>query len=119
MKVEVSWRGVAIIFIITTIILGALSLFLTFQSNPPKPSELEKYLKEQNDLLKRQQDSLYSLINLQNVRLAEKDKILNTLAIQKKQVQIVYYEKYQKIDGFSVGQLTNEFDTLFSKAPFN
>lgn len=119
MKFEVTWRGVAVFFGVTTIILVALSLFLTFQSNPPKSSELEKYLKLENDLLKRRQDSLFAVIQVQNLRLSEKDKILNNLANQKKQVQIVYYEKYQKIDGLSVRQLTNEFDTLFSKARFN
>lgn len=119
MKLEVSWRGVAICFLVTTIILGALTLFLTFQNNPPKSSELERYLKLENDLLKKQQDSLYSLIQSQNERLSEKDKLLNTLASQKKQVQIVYYEKYQKIDGYSVRELTNEFDTLFSKTRIN
>ena len=115
MKLEVFWRGVAILFGITTILLTAISLFLTFRNNPSKPSEIEKYLKLENDLLKKQQDSLYSLINKQNLRLVEKDKILSNLSNQKKQIQIVYYGKYQKIDGYSVRQLTNEFDSIFSK----
>jgi hypothetical protein len=119
MKFEVTWRGVAITFVITTIILGAISLFLTFQSNPPKSSYLEKYLKDENNFLKRQQDSLYSIIRFQNNALLQKDKTLSVLASSKEKVKIVYYEKYQKIDGYSVRQLTAEFDSLFTKTRIN
>jgi hypothetical protein len=119
MKFEVTWRGVAITFIVTTIILGAISLFLTFKSTSPKSSYLEKYIKQENDFLKRQQDSLYSIIRFQNNALTEKDKTLSILASSKEKVKIVYYEKYQKIDGYSARQLTADFDSLFAKTRIN
>jgi hypothetical protein len=119
MRFEVTWRGVAITFIVTTIFLGAISLFLTFKSTPPKSSHLEKYLKQQNDFLQRQQDSLHSIIRFQNTALFEKDKTLSILASSKEKVKIVYYEKYQKIDGYYVRQITAEFDSLFSKNRIN
>jgi len=112
MKFEVNWRGFAITFIITTIIFVAINLF---SKTPPKTSYLEKYLKNENAFLKRQQDSLYSIIRFQNNVIIEKDKTLSILATLKEKVKIVYYEKYQIIDGYSVRQLTAEFDSIFAK----
>jgi hypothetical protein len=113
------WRKVAFSLTIVTIVLGAISLFLTLKNRPPKPSELENYLRDKNVFLEKQQDSLFSIIKQQNHQLSEKDKLLKTLANRKQEVEIFYYEKYKKIDGYFVRQITNEFDSIFSKAHVN
>jgi hypothetical protein len=118
MRNETNWRGVTIIFIITTIFFGVVSIFLASQKTPPH-SYLEKYLKQENDILKTQQDSLFSIIRFQNNALYEKDKALQVLASLKDKIKIVYYEKYQKIDGYSIRQLTAEFDSIFANASNN
>lgn len=120
MKLEVSWRGVALFFITTTIVFGLASLFLiTKNETPSNTSVLEQYLKSENDLLAKQQDSLRAVIKSQSKVISEKDSLLGVLTKRKNQVKIVYYEKYKKIDNYSVRQLANEFDSIFTKNGVN
>lgn len=114
MKVELTWRGVALFFIATSLFFGSLLLFLNSKENPS--NLLTDYLKTENALLKKEQDSLFNLIKTQGRQIADKDKILLDLTKIKNQVKVVYYEKYQKIDDYTIRQLTDEFDSIFAKS---
>jgi len=113
MKIEVTWKGVAVFFIITTLI------FLSKNNTLPKTSYLEQYLKTENDLLTREQDSLQVQIKIQKKLISEKDSLLIVLSNKKNKIKIVYYEKYKKIDAMSIRQLSNEFDSILSKNNIN
>lgn len=121
MKFEFTWRGVAVVFIITTLIFGFFAFINIFSKNtaPPTSSFLEQYLKTENEMLNREQDSLLIQIDNQKKAISEKDSLLLVLSNKKVKVKIVYYEKYQKIDSYSIRQLTTEFDSLFAKNRIN
>lgn len=121
MKIEVTWKGVAIFFIITTFIFGFLTVisFLSQNNTLPKTSYLEQYLKTENDLLTREQDSLQVQIKNQKKLISQKDSLLIVLSNKKNKIKIVYYEKYKKIDAYSIRQLSNEFDSILSKNNIN
>lgn len=115
MNFELTWRGIAKIFIITTVILSIICFFQTVQNNFPKSSHLEKYLKDENNFLVRQNDSIYLELKEKNKSLLEKEKSFSILANSKDKITIVYYEKYKKIDNYIVRQLISEFDSIFAK----
>jgi hypothetical protein len=121
MKIEVTWKGVAVIFMITTIIFAFLLFKNIFSKDNslPKTSFLEQYLKTENDLLTRQQDSLKVQIHNQKKSISQKDSLLIVLSTQKNKIKIVYYEKFKKIDAYSIRQLSNEFDSILSKNNIN
>jgi hypothetical protein len=120
MKLEVNWRGVALYFMATTIAFGFFCLFLFFRNHTPsKTSTLEKYLQTQNKSLKKEQDSLFLVIKTQNKSISEKDSLLVKLANRKANVKIIYYEKIQSINTYSTRQLTDEFESIFTKNNVN
>lgn len=120
MKLTVMWRGVALYFMVTTIAFGFFCLFLLFRNHtPPKTSTLGKYLQNQNKSLKKEQDSLFLVIKMQNKSISEKDSLLVELANRKANVKIIYYEKIQSIDSYSTRQLTDEFESIFTKNNVN
>jgi hypothetical protein len=119
MKTQINWRAIALFFMLSTICFVVVGLFfiknLRTQNKPQNNSFLESYLKSENDLLEKQQDSLKSTIRAQKQAISEKDSLLIILSNQKNKLKIVYYEKYHKIDNYSIRQLINEFDTIFAK----
>jgi hypothetical protein len=116
MKIAVNWKGVALYFMATTMAFGFFCLFLFFRNHtPPKTSILEKYLNTQNKFLKKEQDSLFLVIKSQNKSISVKDSLLVELANKKTKVKIIYYEKIKSIDTYSTRQLTDEFESVFTK----
>ena len=120
MKIEVTWKGVAIFFMVTTVVFGFFFI-QTFSKNSPLPktSFLEEYLTQENEILNREQDSLQRQILSQQKTIFQKDSLLVILSYKKNKIKIVYYEKYQKIDSYFIRQLTTEFDSIFSKNNIN
>jgi hypothetical protein len=120
MYLQINWRAIALFFILTTIVLIVVELFfigsLRNQPEPKDSSFLETYLKSENDLLQKQQDSLKTTLKLQKQAISQKDSLLIVLSKKKNKLKIVYYEKYHKIDNYSIRQLINEFDTIFAKS---
>jgi hypothetical protein len=120
MKLQINWRATALFFMLSTIIFVVVELFfvsnLRKQHKPQDSSFLETYLEAENDLLKKQQDSLKTTLKLQKQAISEKDSLLIVLSKKKNKLKIVYYEKYNKIDSYSIRQLINEFDTIFAKS---
>ena len=120
MKLQINWRATALFFMLLTIIFVVVELFyisnLRKEHKPQNSSFLETYLKSENDLLKKQQDSLKTTLKLQKQAIAQKDSLLIVLSNKKNKLKIVYYEKYHKIDNYSIRQLINEFDTIFAKS---
>jgi len=120
MKLQINWRATALFFMLLTIIFVVVELFfigsLRNQPEHKNSSFLETYLKKENDLLQKQQDSLKTTLKLQKQAIAQKDSLLIVLSNKKNKLKIVYYEKYNKIDSYSIRQLINEFDTIFAKS---
>ena len=120
MKLQINWRAIALFFMLSTIIFIVVELFfisnLRKQHTPQNTNFLETYLKSENDLLQKQQDSLKTTLKLQKRAIIEKDSLLIVLSNKKNKLKIVYYEKYNKIDNYSILQLINEFDTIFAKS---
>ena len=123
MKLQINWRAIALFFMLSTIIFIVVELFfirnLRKQNKPQNSSFLETYLKAENDLLQKQQDSLKTTLKLQKQAISQKDSLLIVLSNKKNKLKIVYYEKYSKIDNYSIRQLINEFDTIFAKSVIN
>jgi len=70
-------------------------------------------------MLTREQDSLLKQISKQRKSISEKDSLLFVLSNKKNKIKFVYYEKYKKIDSYSIRQLGNEFDSILSKNNIN
>ena len=93
---------------------------LFFNSNQNKKNTiLEEHLKSKNLSFKKEIDSLFLIIEINNKKL---NKITDTIYLYQKKkdkIKIVYYEKTNKINVFSLPELTNEFDSIFAKNNVN
>jgi hypothetical protein len=120
MKIEITWKSVAVFFIITTLIFASLFIFFfSIDNTIPKTTYLEQYLKKENEVLTREQDSLLIQISNQKKYIYQKDSLILVLSNKKNKIKFVYYEKYKKIDSYSIRQLGNEFDSILSKNNIN
>lgn len=115
MNEEVRWRSIVGIITCLTI----LYFFYVPKNTPPISSNLEQYLTTENNKLQHQKDSLTKIIKLNNENIVLKDNILLKLQQQSSKVKIVYYEKYKDIDTYYMRQLTDEFDSIFTKNGIN
>ena len=115
---KINWKIFSYILIFLTIFLTIVLLF--FNSNQNKKNTiLEEQLKSKNLSFKKEIDSLFLTIEINNKKL---NKITDTIYLYQKKkdkIKIVYYEKTNKINVFSLPELTNEFDSIFAKNNVN